>query len=192
MKKVTNISIGERVFSIEEDAFDVLQKYLKSIGEYFEKKESDDEILKDIEYSISEKLDSKNRSLKNAITLYDVEGIIRELWTLEELTDWDENSPEILEEKIVKVKQLYRDWENKVIAWVSSWIANYFEIDPIIVRVAFIIFVFMSWFGIILYIILWIIVPVAKTASQKLAMRWEKANLENITDFFEKKLKKSK
>ena len=191
MKKVTNISIGERVFSIEEDAFDVLSKYLKWLWNYFEKKESDDEILKDIEFSISEKLENKKRSLKNAVNLKDVEGIIAELWTLEELTDWDISTPESVQNKKSKpAKQLYRDWENKVIAWVSSWIANYFWVDPIIVRISFIFFVFLSGFGIIIYITLWIIVPVAKTASQKLSMKWESANLENITDFFDNKLKK--
>jgi len=87
MEKVTNISIGERVFSIEEDGFEVLQKYLQSIGDYFKKQESDDEILKDIEYSIAEKLDTKKRSLENAVNLQDVEEIIGELGTLEELTD---------------------------------------------------------------------------------------------------------
>ena len=192
MKKVTNISIGERVFSIEEDGFEVLQKYLQSIGDYFKKQESDDEILKDIEYSIAEKLDTKKRSLENAVNLQDVEEIIGELGTLEELTDWDANTPEVSKQSTKAVKQLYRDGENKVIAWVASWVANYFGIDPIIIRVAFIVFVFMSGFWIILYLILWVIVPIAKTASQKLAMKWEVANLENITDYFSDKLKESK
>lgn len=191
MKKVTNISIGERVFSIETDAFNILNKYLIEIWDYFEKQESDDEILKDIEFSISEKLDNKKRSLENAVNLKDVEEIIWELWTLEELTDWDISTPESVQNKKSKpIKQLYRDWENKVIAWVSSWIANYFWLDPIIVRVSFIFFVFLSGFGIVLYLILWVIVPVAKTASQKLSMKWEAANLENITDFFDEKVKK--
>ena len=191
MKKVTNISIGERVFSIETDAFNILNKYLIEIWDHFEKQESDDEILKDIEFSISEKLDNKKRSLENAVNLKDVEEIIWELWTLEELTDWDISTPESVQNKKSKpIKQLYRDWENKVIAWVSSWIANYFWLDPIIVRVSFIFFVFLSGFGIVLYLILWVIVPVAKTASQKLSMKWEAANLENITDFFDEKVKK--
>ena len=190
MKRVTNISIGERVFSIEEDAFSVLNKYLNEIWDYFKTKESDEEILKDIEYSIAEKLDNKNRSTENAVNTWDVESIISELWTLEELTDGDATTPVIPEEKNKRIKQLYRDPENKVIAWVWSGIANYFWIDPVVIRVAFVVFVFISGAWIVLYLVLWVIVPIAKTASQKLAMRWEAANLESITEFFEEKVKK--
>jgi len=189
MKKVTNISIGERVFSIEENAFEVLNNYLKQLWKYFEKQESDEEILQDIEYSIAEKLDNKKRNLNNAVKLTDVEEIISVLWTVEELTTWDISTPEVSKKNIV-VKQLFRDWENKVIAWVASWIANYFGIDPVIMRIGFIVLTILSGFWIIIYLVLWVIVPIAKTASQKLASKWETANLENITDFFDEKLKK--
>jgi phage shock protein C len=79
MKKIVSITIGKRVFSIEEDAYSHLQKYLMDIGEHFKKEDSSGEIISDIEDSISEKLITKKRSLQNAVTANDVDEVISQL-----------------------------------------------------------------------------------------------------------------
>mgnify|MGYP001202210296 FL=1 len=56
MKKTLNINIGSRVFNIDEDAYNLLSKYLESIKKYFKKIKIENEISQDVENRISEKL----------------------------------------------------------------------------------------------------------------------------------------
>lgn len=60
--------------------------------------------------------------------------------------------------KLAEVKKLYRDVHNAKIAGVCAGISKYFEIDPVLVRLFFILMLFWGG-GIIAYIIAWIIVP---------------------------------
>lgn len=80
-----------------------------------------------------------------------------------------------------KSKRLYRNRENKVLAGVSSGLAAYLRIDPVIVRVLFIIALFWGGFGLLAYVVLWIATPEAKTLAQKVEMEGEKPNLANLS-----------
>ena len=77
-------------------------------------------------------------------------------------------------------KRFFRDPDEKVIAGVCSGIAAYFHLDPVWVRLIFVISIFFGGFGFLLYMIFWIIVPEAETTSDKLEMRGEKINISNI------------
>ena len=81
MKKTLNINIGSRVFNIDEDAYDLLSKYLESIKTYFKKIEIDEDIFEDIENRISEKFNSKSES-RQSLNLNDVDSIIEQMGTL--------------------------------------------------------------------------------------------------------------
>ena len=56
-------------------------------------------------------------------------------------------------------ERLYRSRKNRILGGVCSGLANYFKIDPVIIRVLFVLFVIFKGFGVLLYIILWIIMP---------------------------------
>lgn len=56
-------------------------------------------------------------------------------------------------------KRLYRSKKDKIIGGVCGGIAEYFNIDPVIVRVIAVVLAFMWGFGILAYIIAWIIIP---------------------------------
>gem|GEM_PF-3311096 len=86
MKKVVNIHLGGVTFSIEEPAYRVLDEYLSAIQKHFD----DESVSDDIELSISEKLVTKNRSLKKAVILKDIEEIVSQMGTIEEVTGQDE------------------------------------------------------------------------------------------------------
>ena len=58
-----------------------------------------------------------------------------------------------------KVKKLYRSKKNRVIAGVCGGIAEYFNIDPTLVRLLWIFFVIIWGSGILAYIIAWIVIP---------------------------------
>lgn len=191
-----NITIWWSVFSVEEDAFTKLQNYLDDIKDHFSSEDVSWEITQDIEDSISHKFISQKKDLQNVITLWDVTHIIKEMWTIEELTDtdWERHGPQNMsadeKDEWKAPKQLFRNGDEKIIWWVACGIANYFGIDPVITRVIFVILIFANGIWILIYIILWLIVPTAKTASQKLSMKWKPANLSSIEKFFEEKTKK--
>lgn len=164
MKKTLNINIGSRVFNIDEDAYDLLSRYLESIKKYFQKINIEDDIFQDIENRISEKFNSilKNRE---SLNIDDINNIIKEMGTLDDFkeayNDFDTNdfNNQNNESKTTgKRKRIYRNTSDKVIAGVASGLANYFSVDPIIFRLIFIVSLFTG-FGLIAYLIFWIGIP---------------------------------
>ncbi len=159
MKKTFTISLGHSVFNVEEDAYDILKMYLDSIKNYFEKMENDSEIISDFELRIAENFSSKLSSGKQYINLSDVKEVIQIMGSLDdfqEIYNDTENETENIKEEKKTNNKLYRDSSNRIIAGVCSGVAEYFKIDPIIVRVLFFIAVPLN---LIVYIIFWIGIP---------------------------------
>ncbi len=189
MKKVINITIGSTIFLIEEGAYDALNDYLNEIKSHFSRDEEGGDVVEDIENSIAEKLITKGFNTDKAIMNKDVEDIISLMGTVEELSGESEgDSDDPKEEVSTNSKRLYRDTEDIIIGGVASGIARYFSIDPVIVRVLFVIFGIFGGFGIPAYILLWMIVPAADTASKKIRMNGKKATISEIEDFVKSKI----
>ena len=199
MKKTYNINLGGIVFHIDEDAYDLLDKYLSNLRIHFSKEEGAEEIVHDMELRISELFSERLCEKKQVITLTDVEEIIAQMGKPEEFAEDDttqETNEYNKEEKAPK--RLFRDPDNKVIGGVCSGIAAYFGWDVTILRIILIVLALPIFTngafiikGIVLfYVIAWIIIPEAKTATEKLSMKGMKVNVENIgktvTDGFEK------
>ena len=259
MKKTLNINIGSRVFNIDEDAYDLLSKYLESIKTYFKKIEIDEDIFEDIENRISEKFNSKSES-RQSLNLNDVDSIIEQMGTLDDFKeaydDFEINEskkqsqesskkenkkriyrnssdkviagvasglanyfgldpiifrlifiaslftgfgfiaylifwigiPENESGRINEIKRLYRDGDNKILGGVAFGLANYFGVDPAIIRILFIVSLFIGGFGLLAYLILWISIPEAKTVGEKMNMKGYTLTLENIEKFIKEKL----
>ena len=157
MKKTFTISLGHSVFNVEEDAYDVLKMYLDSIKNYFQKMENDSEIISDFELRIAENFSSKLSSGKQYINLTDVKEVIQIMGSLDDFQEiYDDDQTEDVKEEKKENNKLYRDSSNRIIAGVCSGIAEYFKIDPIIVRILFFIAVPLN---LIVYIIFWIGIP---------------------------------
>ena len=159
MNKTININIAGTVFNVDEDAYDLLNKYLESIKLYFSKIDKDGEIISDIESRIAENFLSKLSNKNNSISLSDVKNIIKIMGTLDDFKEIydDENKEEetfSLNDK--DSKKLHRNISDKVIAGVASGISNYFQVDPIIIRIIFLASLFIGGFGFFAYIICWI------------------------------------
>ena len=92
--------------------------------------------------------------------------------------------------KINENKRLYRDGDNEILGGVAYGLGNYFGIDPAIVRVLFILSIFIGGFGILAYLILWVSIPEAKTVGEKMNMKGYPLTLENIEKFIKEKLSK--
>ena len=191
MKKNINVNISGLLFNIDEDAFAALQNYLDRLKHYFGSDESATEIINDIESRIAEMMQEKLSERKSVITIEDVQQIIKVMGEPGEIEDESEfetkqqATPPPFEAKSNNYqttsgkRKLYRDPDDKIIGGVSSGLAIYFGIAPIWIRLAFIALTFFGM-SILVYIILWIVIPEAKTTAQKLEMRGEPVNIDNI------------
>ena len=180
MKKTVSINLNGQVFTIDEDAYDTLRSYLQAVSSQFANSQEGDEIIADIEARIAELFTEYLSASKQSITSNDVARVIEIMGKPTDFgdeTQSDKSSSFSSSENRFK-KRLYRDPDNRIIGGVASGIAAWFDIDPVIIRVLFVISFFI--FGPLLYFILWIIIPLARTPSQRLEMRGEEVNLNNI------------
>ena len=168
MKKIININLSGRVIPIEDSAYEKLQAYIETLRRYFSKEEGRDEIINDIESRIAELMSEKIRKGADSVTDADLDEIITSMGRPE---DFDAAERETIaagaqqrpssEETYTTKKRgrLYRDSSDKILGGVASGIANYLDIDPAVMRILMLLFVFTAGFGILLYIILWIVLP---------------------------------
>ena len=197
MNKVFNVNIGGLVFSVDDLAFDKLNAYIESIKAHFAKTDGKEEIIADIEARIGEMLKERLRSGKEVITMDDVDAIVLNMGKPEDFGDGETSENQGQQEKAQSNeytnpygaassrKRLFRDPDNKVIGGVCSGIAHYFGMeDPIWIRLAFVLVFFTFGSGFFLYIILMIIIPKAKTVTDKLEMRGEDVTINNIKKNF--------
>lgn len=193
MNKIFNINLGGYPFTIDEDAYEHLNAYLKTIHRHFRQSEGYEEITEDIEARLAELFQERlgNRPI---VSMKDVKEVIVTMGTPEEfgadpLTEPDTKGSATKEEYKTG-KRLFRNPEEEVIGGVASGISAYFGIeDPIWIRIAFIVLVVSGGFGIPLYIILWAVLPKAGSASDRLAMRGEPINVSNIGKIIEEEFK---
>jgi phage shock protein PspC (stress-responsive transcriptional regulator) len=194
MIKTVTVNVAGQVFHIDEDAFDSLSAYLKALKSLYGKEEGGDEILSDIEARIAEIFIERLKNAgKKVVSLHDVEHVISLLGRPEEFEEGstkDESSDtgKTFDAHQKAEKRLFRNPDDQVIAGVCSGLSNYFGIsDPVWIRLLFIFLVITGiGSGVILYIILWIIIPEAQTSTQKLQMKGEPVNLENLEKTFKK------
>jgi phage shock protein PspC (stress-responsive transcriptional regulator) len=173
MKKIININLSGRVIPIEDAAYDSLQKYIESLRRYFAHEEGRDEIINDIESRIAELMNDKVKKGAPAVTESDINEIITAMGRVEDFEEAEptttasstatEGAAETKSQPFSEMKlprgRLYRDTADKMIGGVCGGIANYLNIDPALVRILFVLLTFGAGMSILVYILLWIIVP---------------------------------
>ena len=187
MKKTISISIAGEVFYIEEDAYNKLDSYLEAIKKKFSK-DGEKEVVDDIESAIAEGFIRQSKGRERLLSLEDIEEMIETMGTVEDIVGEDETSAREEseeEDKCCSGRRIYRDKENKMIAGVCSGLGSYFDIDPTILRILFILLAFLNGIGIVAYVVLWLAIPEAKTASDRLMMKGEKVTIEGIREVAE-------
>lgn len=191
MNKTVTINISGIIFHIEEDAYDSLSRYLSTIKGYFSKTDGGNEIMSDIEARIAELLQGKINPSKQVILMSDVDHVKNVMGkpedfgaeqghNKEENTQYRERagSGYAGDEKIKR--RLFRNPDERALGGVCSGMAAYFDIDTVWVRLAMLLLVFFGGLSLWVYIILWIVIPEAKTTADKLAMKGEQANINTI------------
>lgn len=203
MDKTKNISLGGFSFLIEENAYTALSQYLAEVRQHLQHNSDRDEIIFDVEQRMAELL--KDRTANREVIMHqDVLYLIEVLGKPEQYVE-DEDADkatnaanEASAQAFSANKPLYRDIDDRKIGGVLSGMAHYFNISPTMLRIAFAvclilsfvvsyrwIFLFngVSWAIIILYILLWIIVPAAVTTAQKLEMQGAAVTLDSLASY---------
>ncbi len=181
MKKTFTINISGTVFHIEEDAYEVLQKYLVNLKTHFGNEEEGKEILADIEARIAEIFAGKSSEENKVITLAWVEQVIAVMGTPEDFVEEEALEEESYTAQRKTKRRLYRDPDSRVIGGVCGGLGAYFNIDPVVLRIIFVVLIFLTTGAALLaYFILWIAVPKAVTTAQRLEMRGQEATVKNI------------
>lgn len=191
MNKIHNINLGGYPFNIDDHVYHKLQSYLHTIENHFGDSDGVCDIMSDIEARMAE-LFIDSIGDRKIIGESDLKNVVAIMGTPEQFgaasQDFDQSNKQKSQSSGAKIKtgrRFFRDPDNQVIGGVCSGIAAYWGIeDPIWMRLVFGL-LFFSGIGFIPYIILWIIIPVAKTSGDRLAMRGEAANVENIGKLIE-------
>ena len=183
MKRVTNACVGGRNFTLNDDAYNRLDAYLRNFRAKLTVPESQKgEVMDDIESRISELFYQEVGESSRVVTLEMVERIVSTL-------GMPDGSPEtgyayssaFAEDKVPK--KLYRDMDNKGVAGVCAGLAQYFDLDVTIIRIVMLVALLVGTSGFWIYVVLWIAVPKAETPAQKCEMRGIPATAENMARF---------
>jgi len=182
MNKTFQINLGGSLFSIDDDAFEYINRYLASLRKHFAQSESCEEILSDIESRMAE-LFLEVLSGRVIIGLKDVEEVIAIMGKPEDFgaEPMEKESAATGQADFAPGKRLYRDPDDKKVGGVCSGISAYLGIeDPLWIRLAFLVLFFTWGLGLLTYFVLWVLIPKAGTSAEKLAMRGQPATFENI------------
>ncbi len=193
MKKVRDINIKGIIFHLDEDAFKKLNTYLNEINTHFRHKKGREEIVSDIENRLTELFQQKLSNKKQVITLEDVNEVIS---TMGHPSDFDDevegddttnplNGPK-------GKKRLFRNIDDRFLGGVCSGLGSYINIDPTWVRIIFLLALFLAGGSAVVYIVLWIVIPPARTVSEKLEMQGDPVTISNIERAFKEEMSEIK
>lgn len=201
MKKTFNINIAGFPFTIDDDAYTLLNDYLDTIEHAFKNVEDSQELVNDIESRIAELLLECTSSSSPIVTVTQVEDVIKRIGKPEEMIAEDEtisisengektetNSffeevtpPPFTQKNPYQKKKLFRDPQNAMLGGVCSGLGWYLNCDPTWIRLATVLLTFasVSTCGIV-YLVLWLVLPEAKTPIERMQMMGESPTIENI------------
>jgi phage shock protein PspC (stress-responsive transcriptional regulator) len=130
---------------------------------------------------------AKLTTYKQVINTDDVHQIISVLGAPEDISD---NEGPSASEKFSSpgYHRMYRDTDHRVIGGVCSGLGAYWGIDPVIIRVIFVAFILAGGIGALVYLILYIVIPEAKTTAQKIEMKGAPVNIHNIKESVKKEV----
>ena len=198
MKKVVNASIGGRSFSLDEDAYSRLSSYFDHFKSRLSKDSlsAGDEVMSDLENRIAELFDQAIGGAGYRVIDFDiVSRVVGQLGMPDgsaEPMDYSQGPADTKShdfsysgEKGNAAKRLYRDPDNKTIGGVCSGLAAFLNIDITIVRIIILLAILLWGSGLVVYLVLWIVVPLAKTPAQRCEMRGLEPTAENMGKFRE-------
>lgn len=183
MTQTISINLGGLLFHIDDDAFKLLDNYMKAIERQFTGEAEQSEIMTDIETRIAELLSERIDRKKDLVSINEVQAIMTIMGEPHNFRDEEEPQPKSKKRKHRAnrtTKRMYRDVDERILGGVCSGLGAYFRADPWVFRILFIVFTFFFLSGFIIYLILWVTIPEAITTAQKLEMNGKPIDIENI------------
>ena len=188
MKKTLTINLSDIVFNIDEDAYEILNEYLRKLEVQFSD-EDGKEVMRDIEARLAELFGNILKSSnKNVVTINDVNSVIEQLGTAEEIGGENKNftfdDKETDKESRKRYRKFYRDADNKILGGVAAGLAAYLGLETTITRLILLLLAItvLGWL-IPIYLLVWLIAPEATTTAQKLEMQGIEPSIENIKNY---------
>lgn len=191
MKKNININMFGVIYAIDEDAYDLLKKYLENMRSYYSRRSGGEEIANDVESRVAELFADLKAQGVEAITIEHVEDIIKRIGDPQQMDEeadvkservMDGGYAEAVDEKTVR--KLYRDPDDKILGGVISGLCHYLGVDdPVIARLLFLLLVFFSHaILVVVYAVCWALIPEAKTAEEHLQMKGKRVTPNAINE----------
>lgn len=175
MKRTIRITIKGLSYHLDEDAYQALNDYLHGIRNQFSSKEESEEIIEEVECRIAEIFTDWTNDQKQVISVEDIQRVITIIGEPADFLTDDEQAQNTHKETHDRhAGKIYRDKDNAVFGGVCSGLGSYFSIDPLLLRLLFVILVLFYGLSLWAYIILWIVIPAAITPEQKMAMKSRK------------------
>ncbi len=190
MNKTIIININGTVFHIEEDAYEILKHYMTDVKRHFMNSADSHEITTDIENRIAEMFsDILVKEAKQVIIEDDVKQVVEQMGTVEDFANAESDEPSAPSSpfayKNTGSRTLFRDPDDHLLGGVCAGLANYFDIQAVWVRLLFAVAIAFFGTGLLLYAILWIVIPRASSRADRMAMKGEKLNLQGFKNSFE-------
>lgn len=179
MNKTIIININGIVFHIEEDAYEILRSYMTEVKRHFAYSSDNEEIVQDIENRLAEMFTERlTEQSKQVIVQQDVVDITARMGNV---NDFDvEFDDQRFDGTRTAHRSLFRDPEDRMIGGVCSGLGHYFDIEAKWVRLIAVLATILWGTGLIVYLILWMVTPRAKTRADRMAMKGEPINLQNF------------
>jgi phage shock protein PspC (stress-responsive transcriptional regulator) len=181
MNEITRIHLGRQPFTASIEAHKVLKAYIAAI----ERQVKDKDVIEEVELRMAELLTERGITGDKVILEKDVNYLKQQLGDPKDFSENDEET-DAQADKQSETKQFFRDPENGMVAGVSAGLAAYFGIDVLLFRILFVISTLAGGWGLLIYIALWLLVPPAKTGSDRLRMRGESVTLGNLKEAVER------
>ena len=203
MKKNISVNIFGTLYPIDEDAYELLQKYNDNMRRYYSQREGGDEIADDVEHRVAELLSELRANGTEAITIEHIKEIIDRIGDPQAMDDGDSENTETGQnvknnaygnpvnqninetpEVAPSNRKLFRDPEDKIVGGVMSGISHYFGLnEPLLLRLAMVLLLIASLttFGII-YLVAWILIPEAITPEDRLRMYGKPVSAKAINE----------
>lgn len=177
MNEVTKIHLGRQAFAISAEAHHELRNYLEAI-----KRRVDDEgVANEVELRMAELLAERGASGEQVILPTDVIFLKEQLGNPKDFADEGE-SDSVPDDPVTGSKRLFRDTDNAMLAGVAAGLGNYFGIDPLLIRLLFVIATVTGGWGAVIYIVLWLLIPEAKTSSERLQMAGKAITIASLKE----------
>ncbi len=182
MKRVLNVGIGGRPFVIEEDAYDRLENYLENFRRKTDMGCQTKEVMDELEIRIAE-IFSESLSCDQEVVTVEMVDKVMSILGMPDGSDAQTSSDSSRSRGTFsprRERKLYRDIDRNVIGGVCSGLAYYTNVDVLVFRILFVCLFIFGSFGFWLYVIMWIVVPPARTGVEKCDMMGLPVTAENI------------